>query len=77
MRLGEDVVGDRQATPCALAGRPGGGERLEKIVPDIRRDSGAIFTHAEFNRVADGRLATFSVDLKLWSALLRARLLAA
>ena len=51
--LRDDVVGDRQAEPGALAGRLGGEERLEQLVPDVGRNAGAVVAHADFHRVAE------------------------
>src|SRR5580692_10630574 len=46
MLLRDDVVGDRQAETGAFAGRLGGEERLEQLVPDVGRYAGAVVPHA-------------------------------
>jgi hypothetical protein len=50
--LCDDVVADRQAEAGALAGWLGGEERLEKFVPDVCRDTGAVVPDADFDRIA-------------------------
>ena len=42
MLLRDDVVGDRQAKPGALAGWLRGEERPEQFVPDVGRDPNRI-----------------------------------
>jgi hypothetical protein len=42
MLLRDDVVGDRQAEAGAFAGRLGGEERLEQLVPDVVGNAGAV-----------------------------------
>src|ERR1700730_3893691 len=50
--LRDDVVGDRQAEPCALAGWFSGKERLEHFTPDLGRDAVAVTPHADFPHLA-------------------------
>ena len=52
MLLRDDVVGDRQAKPGALAGWLGGEERLEQFIPDLGRNTGAVVPHADFHHLA-------------------------
>ena len=53
--LRDDVVADRQAEAGALAGRLGGEERLEQLVPDLGRNADAVVAHADLDRVAERR----------------------
>src|SRR5205823_14162379 len=53
MLLGHDVVADRQAKPGTLAGWLGGEERLEQLVPDLRRNAGAVVAHLDLYRLAE------------------------
>ena len=52
MLLGHDVVADRKAETCALAGRLRGKEWLEQLVFDLRRHTNAVVADVDFNRIA-------------------------
>src|SRR5262249_50581372 len=51
--LGDDVPGNRQAEPGALAGRLCRDKGLEQFVPNLRCDAGAVVAHPHLDRVAD------------------------
>src|SRR5215470_15196080 len=51
--LGDDVVGDRQPQAGAFAGRFGRKERLEQLVLDVRRDTGAIVPDPDLHHFAE------------------------
>src|SRR5262252_5504630 len=53
MLQGYDLVADRQAEPSALAGRLGGEERLEQLLPVFRRNADAVVAHPDLDGVAD------------------------
>src|SRR5215472_7846042 len=50
--LRHNVVADRQAEAGALAGRLGGEERLEQLVPDFLRNADTVVTHSDLHRVS-------------------------
>src|SRR5207302_3686697 len=51
--LGHDVVADRQTKPGAFAGRLRREERLEQLVPDLRRYADTVVADADLDRLAE------------------------
>ena len=51
--LRDDVVADRQAEPGSLPGRLGREKRLKQLVPDLRRNPGAIVAHPDLDHLAE------------------------
>src|SRR5690349_17866249 len=51
--LGDDVPADREAEARPLAGRLGGEERLEQLVPDLGRNAGAVVPDTDLDRLAE------------------------
>src|ERR1700751_368195 len=52
MLLRDDVPADREPQTRPFAGRLGREERLKELVPDLRRDPGAVVAHPDFDRLA-------------------------
>src|SRR6516225_7604542 len=48
-----DLVADRQPKPGALAGRLGREERLEQLLPVLRRNANAIVAHPDLDAFAE------------------------
>src|SRR5215472_2067628 len=53
MLLRDDVVADREPETSPFAGRLGREERLEQLVPDFGRYTGAVVADADFDRLAE------------------------
>src|SRR6516164_8254692 len=53
MLLRYDLVADRQSKPGALAGRLGREERLEQLVPVLRRNTDAIVADPDLDALAE------------------------
>src|SRR6516164_3382141 len=51
-----DLVADRQPKPGAFAGRLGCEERLEQLLPVLRRNANAIVAHPDLDAFAELRL---------------------
>ena len=53
MLLDDDVVTNGQAQPSPFTGRLGRKERIEQLLLHLRRDTGAVVAHPDFDPVTE------------------------